>query len=140
MRRYGFTLVELLVATALTLFLMAIISEAFGAASKTFNTMRSAGDMQERMRQGAQIIRRDLAAEHFDGPFIGGRQGRRLGEQRLDLPGWAPSKGGYFEIRQFTTSIPEPVQYFLNNGVAMTDGEGLQSTRTDNHIEFGGRF
>src|SRR5439155_6317611 len=57
------------------------------------------------------------------------RGGPRVGDQRLDLPGWMPPRKGYFEVRQFTGAVPEPLQYFLNNGTAMTDGEGLLSTR-----------
>src|SRR5262245_52803952 len=127
--RVAFTLVEMLVAVALTLFIVAIIAEAFGAATKTFSTMRTAGQLQERTRGGAIVLRLDLAAEHFDGPYIGGRGGPRVGDQRLDLAGWMPPRKGYFEIRQFTSAIPEPVQFFINNGTAMTDGEGLPSTR-----------
>ena len=58
--RTGFTLMELLVATALILFIMAIIAQAFGAASKTFTTMRTAGQLQERNRTATNIIRKDL--------------------------------------------------------------------------------
>jgi hypothetical protein len=133
--RVAFTLVEMLVAVALTLFIMAIIAEAFGSATKTFSTMRTAGQLQERTRGGAIVLRLDLAAEHFDGPYIGGRGGPRVGDQRLDLAGWMPPGKGYFEIRQFPnglfpnqTGISEPMMGPL------TDGEGLPSTRADTHV------
>jgi hypothetical protein len=129
--RAAFTLVEMMVAMALTLFIMAIIAEVFGSAQRTFSAMRTAGQLQERMRSGAMVLRRDLQSEHFDGPFVAGRGGPRVGDQRLDQAGWVPPPRGYFEIRQFAPSIFEPVQYFANNGFAMTDGEGIVSTRAD---------
>ena len=134
--RTAFTLVELLVAVALTLFLMAIIAEAFGAATKTFGTMRSAGQLQERMRSGAMVIRQDLAAEHLDGPYIGGRGGPRVGDQRMDLAGWVPPPRGYFEIRQFPNGLfpNQPGIYEpMAAGFPFTDGEGLTSSRADTH-------
>ncbi|MBO0700610.1 MAG: prepilin-type N-terminal cleavage/methylation domain-containing protein [Zavarzinella sp.] len=130
--RAAFTLVEMMVAMALTLFIMAIIAEVFGSAQRTFSAMRTAGQLQERMRSGAMVLRRDLQSEHFDGPFVAGRGGPRVGDQRLDQAGWVPSRRGYFEIRQFAPSIYEPIQYFVNNGgVPLTDGEGIVSTRAD---------
>lgn len=134
-RRSAFTITEMLVATALILFIMAIISQVFASASKTYSALRVAGDMQERLRTGSTIIRKDLSAEHFEGPFIIGRSGPRLGDQRMDQPGWMPPPVGYFEIRQVgengniaTPTLFEP----LANPV--TDGEGLPSTRATSHI------
>jgi Prokaryotic N-terminal methylation motif len=135
-RRAAFTLVEMMVAMALTLFIMAIIAQAFGAAQQIFSTMRTAGQLQERMRSGAMVLRRDLQSEHFDGPFLAGRGGPRVGDQRLDQIGWYPPPRGYFEIRQFTlVNIPPTPAYYvlpsLLEPVAnpVTDGEGIVSTR-----------
>jgi len=133
--RVAFTLVEMLVAIALTLFIMAIIAEAFGAATKTFSTMRTAGQLQERTRGGAIVMRLDLAAEHFDGPYIGGRGGPRVGDQRLDLAGWMPPPKGYFEIRQFPNGLfPNQTVVFEPTTGQLTDGEGLPSSRADTHV------
>jgi hypothetical protein len=98
----------MLVATALILFIMAIISTVFASASKTYSALKTAGDLQERLRTGTSIIRKDLACEHFEGPFITGRSGPRVGDQRMDQPGWMPPPRGYFEIRQFGLPIFEP--------------------------------
>ncbi len=139
--RSGFTIVEMMVATALILFIMAIISEVFASASKTYTTLKVAGDLQERLRLGATIFRRDLTSEHFDGPFIPGRSGPRVGDQRLDQAGWVPPTKGYFEIRQFgevSGSNPLiPVLYEPGTAVItpnVADPEGIWSSRATNHI------
>jgi hypothetical protein len=128
--RSAFTIVEMLVATALILFIMAIISQIFASASKTYSALRTAGELQERLRQGAVVMRRDLATEHFSGPFIPGRSGPRLGDQRLDLAGWVPPHRGYFEVRQLGNP-PVIVEPIAN---PVSDGESLYSTRADTHV------
>ena len=128
--RPGFTITEMMVATALILLLMAIISQTFGAATKTFNELRVVGQMQERLRTTSTIIRKDLTTEHFSGTFIPGRSGPRLGDQRLDQAGWVPPDKGFFCIRQYWASVPEPTPLPL----ARFDGEGLTSTRSDSHV------
>jgi len=129
-RRPAFTLVEMMVATALCLFIMAIIAQAFGAATHTFTTMRTAGQLQNELRTGTVVIRRDLAAEHYAGPYIAGRSGPRVGDQRMDLSGWVPPPYGYFEIRQATQSLFEPGGTLVPT---VFDGEGMTSTRATNH-------
>ena len=88
---------ELLVSTALILFIMAIIAQAFGSAGKTFNTMRTAGQLQDRNRAATNILRKDMWADHF-GPPYGQFGGTHVVHQRLDLAGWRPPFAGYFEI------------------------------------------
>ena len=66
-RRSGFTLVEVLVAMALILFIMTILGAAFSAATQTVSDLKSAGDLAERLRGAATVIHRDLEANHcFD--------------------------------------------------------------------------
>src|SRR5437899_1994936 len=102
--RTGFTLVEMLVATALVLMIMLIISTALGSASKTFTTLRTAGILQERGRTGITILRKDLGSDHFAPPYGSARGGPHLSDQRLDQAGWSTPRAGYFEIRQ----LPDP--------------------------------
>src|SRR5438445_389340 len=66
-RRHAFTLVELLVAMALVIFIMAIMTEAFTAGLETFRKLKAIGDMNERMRSATAILRRDLTSYHFEG-------------------------------------------------------------------------
>src|SRR5262245_46777387 len=71
LRRQGFTVVELLVAMALIVFIMTILSEAFSAGLKTFRDLKAAGDMSERLRSATTVLRSDLlAADHFSRDFI----------------------------------------------------------------------
>jgi prepilin-type N-terminal cleavage/methylation domain-containing protein len=94
--RRGFTLVELLVAAALIIFIMAIISEAFVASTKTFRDMKAVGDMAEKLRSATTILRRYLAADHFEGK-------KRLSDPTFWLAG--PPQEGFFRVYQKTPSI-----------------------------------
>lgn len=130
--RPAFTLTEMMVATALLLFLMLVISQAFGGATKTFSTMRTAGQLQERLRGGITVFRRDLAHDHYGPPYTT-YSGPKVANQLMHLPGWTPPEGGgYMEINQFGvfagteykgSCMGEP---YLS---PVTDGELLYSTR-----------
>src|SRR5207237_8415253 len=61
-RRAGFTITELLVAMALILFIMAVLSEAFVAGLESFRQLKSVGDMDQRLRTAMTLLRRDLDA------------------------------------------------------------------------------
>lgn len=56
--RTGFTLVELMVAMALTIFIMLILTQAFVIAIDTFTTLKAIGDTQEILRSGADAVQR----------------------------------------------------------------------------------
>ncbi len=66
-RRQGFTLVELLVVVAVVLIIMVILSLAFGSSLKVLQRAKAIGDMQQNLRTAADLLQRDLAADHFDG-------------------------------------------------------------------------
>jgi prepilin-type N-terminal cleavage/methylation domain-containing protein len=61
--RRGFTLIEMLVSVALVLFIMVILSEAFGKGLESFRSLKALGDLEARLRTTAAMLRRDLAAE-----------------------------------------------------------------------------
>ncbi len=65
--RTGFTLVELMVAMALTIFIMLILTQAFVIAIDTFTTLKAIGDTQEILRSGANAVRNDLGLDHLEG-------------------------------------------------------------------------
>ena len=65
MRRQGFTLVELLVAVALIVLIMAILSQAFVEGLESFRQLKAVGDLQEELRTAAVRLRSDLLAQHF---------------------------------------------------------------------------
>src|SRR5689334_21797276 len=65
--RKGFTLIEMMVATALTMFIMAILSQAFVTSLDVFSGLKGLGDMEANLRTAGTLMRADLAADHFEG-------------------------------------------------------------------------
>ncbi len=65
-RRKGFTLVEMLVATALIMFIMAILSQAFVTSMDVFSQFKGIGDMEEGLRTATNLLRHDLSQDHFE--------------------------------------------------------------------------
>ena len=115
--RKGFTLVELLVAAALSILIMFVIATAFQTGLQTLSTLKSLGDMAERLKTAETLLRTDLEAEHFattgNAPGTVGDDSPgalRLSDLRFDLvPPSRPPLGGYFQIWQGTGSIFEGV-------------------------------
>jgi type II secretory pathway pseudopilin PulG len=97
-RRSGFTIVELLVAMALIMFIMAILSEAFVAALKSFRDLKATADLAERLRSVSTLMRRELAADHFDGK-------RRL--SAADFWTGGPPREGFFRVYQGSGPVLE---------------------------------
>jgi type II secretory pathway pseudopilin PulG len=127
-RRGGFTIVELLVAMALIMLIMAVMSEAFTAGLQAFRSLKGLGDMQERLRVASVQLRRDLTLRHFEGdrklsdfdpywydPNIGN------GDQTTRAIGGRPSQG-FFRIQ--TPALPGNATYLRLEG---TDGDGIPS-------------
>lgn len=97
-RRSGFTLVELLVAAGLMVFVMAILAEAFGESVKTFRGLKAIADMNSKLRTASTILRRELDADHFEG------------RKRMSDPDfWAegPPRQGFFRVYQGSPSVSE---------------------------------
>jgi prepilin-type N-terminal cleavage/methylation domain-containing protein len=78
-KRRGFTLIELLVALALIVTIMAVLTQAFGAAAESFRDIKAIGDQAEKLRAAAQVLRTDLAEAHFDAARLAA-DGIRTGE------------------------------------------------------------
>jgi prepilin-type N-terminal cleavage/methylation domain-containing protein len=112
-QRKGFTLVELLVAMALTIFIMVILTEAFVLSIDTFSGLKGIGDMQENLRAGTNSLRFDLAQNHFEGMV------------RTSDPGFAnqPPREGFVRIYQGAASISEGL-----------DGDQMPSFNATNHV------
>jgi type II secretory pathway pseudopilin PulG len=66
-RRAAFTLIEMMVAMALTIFVMVILSQCFVAGLETFSDLKAIGDMQEELRTATILLRDDLRHDHFTG-------------------------------------------------------------------------
>lgn len=102
--RKGFTLVELLVAMALILFIMSIVSACFSEATESFRIFRSKAELSEKLRFITQTIRADLRSNHFE-------NGRKLSDP--DFWEQGPPKAGYFRVEQEfpNTLTPNPSTY-----------------------------
>jgi prepilin-type N-terminal cleavage/methylation domain-containing protein len=88
-RRSGFTLVELLVALALIIFIMVILSEAYAASMASFRQLKAIGDLDAKLRQVSTVLRNDLQADHFEGK-------KRLSDPNMWADG--PPREGFFRI------------------------------------------
>ena len=97
--RAGFTLVELLVAMALILFIMSIVSVAFVDSTESFRLFRARAELSEKLRFITQTLRTDLRANHFE-------NNRRLSDP--DFWEQGPPKAGYFRIEQFSQGTGTP--------------------------------
>jgi type II secretory pathway component PulJ len=124
-RRLAFTIVELLVAMALILFIMVILTEAFSAGLETFRRLKAIGDMQEKMRSAGIVIRRDLGLIHFK------NSDGRSHLSEFDLTTQPPPDFGYFRIFQVTNSANGPWVY--NSDVAEGTEDGITQTRSVQH-------
>src|SRR3954466_15326472 len=84
--RPGFTLVELMVAAAVCVLIMAILATAFQSGIDTLRQLRSHGDMMDQLRAASEVMKRDLQAPHLQTQDRTGQPGqnRRLSDQWLD--------------------------------------------------------
>jgi hypothetical protein len=113
--RPAFTLVEMMVATALVLFVMVLLSQAFVSGMEVFRQLKGVGDMDERLRSTAVLLRRDLSADHF--------AGHKLLSQ-LNLATDGPPPQGFVRVWQ---GSPAPA-------VIPVDGDGLPCRTATDHI------
>lgn len=121
-RRTGFTLVELLVAAALIIFMMAVLTQAFQAATHVFRDLKAAGDLAERLRAVATQLRSDLSADHFEGK-------KRLSDTNFWDNG--PPPQGFFRVYQGSRPVVAPAR-----GLCVLEGvdlDGLRSYRSVDH-------
>jgi prepilin-type N-terminal cleavage/methylation domain-containing protein len=112
-QRQGFTLVEMLVATALVIFIMVILTQAFVSGIDTFRQLKTIGDLEEKLRNATTILRKDLASDHFEGK-------KRLSDPNFWLNG--PPREGFVRIWQGSASQDEG-----------QDGDSVHSYSATNH-------
>lgn len=125
-RRRGFTLVELMVAMALIIFIMAILSQAFVAATSVFHELKSAGDMAEKLRATTQILQRDLSADHFEGK-------KRLSNVNFWDNG--PPQQGFFRVWHGSVPIaPTAAIPYPPSAIEGADLDGIISYRSVDHM------
>ena len=107
--RPAFTIIELLVALALVLFIMSIISQVFVDSSEAFRSMRAKAELSEKLRFLTQTIRADLRSNHFEA-------GRKLSNNDFWADG--PPQLGYFRLEQ--TNLPHPISNLSGSEIIYT--------------------
>jgi hypothetical protein len=139
-RRDAFTVVELLIAAAVSMLLMVILTEAFKAGIDMFRTARAQGQMMERLRTATTNLRDDLASYHFSSgdqtPGIGftPTDPAYLSNRDLSLATYVPPQEGYFRIMQ------GPPAANANNPTNLpaifdgTDSDGMLFSRATTHV------
>lgn len=121
--RSGFTIVELLVAMALIVFMMSIMSQAFIIATTAMSGLKRVTDLVDKVRPAMAILERDLGAYHFDGS-------RKLSDADFWKSG--PPTAGYFSVWQDkSNSNHSPfgsttASEFNNGSAKSTYGEGIK--------------
>jgi type II secretory pathway pseudopilin PulG len=121
-KRSAFTLVELMVAMALTIFIMLILTQAFVLSIETFVGLKGIGDMQENLRAAANGLRYDLNQPHFEAM-------RRTSDPNFNT---TPPREGFIAINGDGMNIvaawapkqPMPF-YIVVNGVYTTIQPGM---------------
>jgi hypothetical protein len=101
-----------MVVMALTMFIMAVITQAFGTGLDTFRGLKGIGDLQDGLRTATTIIRNDLAQDHFEGK-------RRLSDPNF----WQSKPREGFLAMKGSNSIDEK-----------SDPDLLRSSRAVDHV------
>lgn len=100
--RRGITLIEMMVAMALALGIMLILTESFKMALDFVRGAHSTGELISQLNSAGILLTRDLQTQHFIPDTTGPTPptpGPKLSDQRYDLmPAWTPPTGGFFKI------------------------------------------
>jgi len=119
--RQGFTLVEMLVAMALTLFIMVILSQAFIAALDTFRGLKAIGDMDEGLRTTVNSLRADLLLDHLTDAT-----GKPIRLKSLAVP-----TEGFFRVQQGVSGAAEATDW---ERISSYPNAAMLSRREATHI------
>jgi hypothetical protein len=107
---------------ALIVFIMAILAEAFEKGIGTFRRLKAVSDMNERLRSASSLIRRYLAADHFEGK-------KRLSDPTFWNNG--PPREGFFRIVQ---QDPDTTVYEGDEGPDSDLNHSYLSTKNVLHL------
>ncbi|MCI0743547.1 MAG: prepilin-type N-terminal cleavage/methylation domain-containing protein [Gemmataceae bacterium] len=135
--RRAFTLVELLVAMALIVFIMSILAECFAAGLDTFRQLKAIGDMQEKLRSATNILRSDLLQDHYTGKI-------RISDPHVNftsLPNIPLSpREGFFEIGKGVSNPDgtdaDGIPSFTSRGYFLWFTSKLRGNRRENFFSF----
>jgi hypothetical protein len=112
-KRQGFTLVEMLVASVLIIFILLILTQGFVKGLDAFRGLKAIGDMEEKLRTATTVLQEDLVRDHFEGR-------KRLSDVNFWHNG--PPREGFFRLWQGSPSVQEGI-----------DGDGVPSFIATNH-------
>lgn len=142
--RSGVTLVELMVAAAMCIMGMWLLSWLYQQGLESFRQARAQADLTNQQRMFTQIITRDLAAPRFEREDGKPNGGTKLSDQRLDqtylapdptnptqfiLGGYTAPKRGYFRAGSF------PIDG-TNNKLEVADLIADSSISTNHYLQF----
>lgn len=137
-RRHGFTIVELLVAAAVSILLMVIVTEAFKRGLDMFRHLKSAGDLNERLRSASRALRDDIASFHFEDGVSSDRQYLSGIDLRPSAMPNDPPSNGFFRIIQMPEPLnpPDPTNNPAGEPCIFegTDTDGMLFTRATRHM------
>src|SRR2546430_1493983 len=135
-KRQGFTIVELLVAMALTLFTMAILSQAFVTSLEVFSQLKGIGDMETGLRGATNLLRADLSQPHFEGELRTSGPNFFANPNRTFDPSGkfmiSYTREGFFHIRQGLPSIVEAGD--VEESSVPVSAKMLNSYRSNSHV------
>jgi hypothetical protein len=126
--RRGVTLVEMLVAAALCISGMWLLSWLYQQGLDSFRQARSQADLTAQQRMVTTILTRDMQYPFFLDEDGKPNRGRRLSDQRTDLAlsgGYTPPRGGYFFARS------RPAAFEVDPFQA---ADGFASSRSVDHV------
>ena len=126
-RRPGFTLVELMIAAAITVLIMTILSICFQTSMQAMSSMRAQGDAADQLRAVGEVMKRDFKADHFlptEGGFQVSNRGRRLSD--YDFRIFAPNVIGATAPTGFVV-INSPASIFEGNDSVFDSFRGTGS-------------
>jgi len=143
-RRAGFTLVELMVAAAVCVLIMAILSRAFVISADAMRELKATGDMMDQLRAASVVMREDLVQNRFLPDDTRENMGLRLSDQRLDQifsggptitpNSWTPPTGGFFRAR----CSPSLVEGYDNDNIGSyrAGATGPVNNTTGHYLHF----
>lgn len=131
--RRGFTLVEVLTAAALTLFIMAIMATAFQVGLDSLSHLKGAATLSDQLRTVKGIMQRDLDATHLED-----EDGNEVLLSQLNGRTWLGTsdqgRKGYFLVQQPTAPSPTLGDPYFTEVSQALDVDGVGSQRATNHV------
>jgi Tfp pilus assembly protein PilW len=125
--RAGFTLVELLVATALTILVMAIMATAFQTGMDTLSQLKSVVGLSEQLRSAQNVLERDLSNGHLTDPSD---SPVRVSSNMVTSTAWTSPSHGYLSILQGSMPTTTAGANYYQEGTE----DGLTSSRATDHV------